>query len=246
MKEKIKNKNNDIWFQIKAELQKRKFCVAIIILIPILIWLCYFVGDNCFILINTSLTVGDALGFYAALLSFIGTVVLGVVAVWQNKQATEISKQLLQNELVTNSCVIDFDDDIETPVSIKDYTDGSGKGLYIIFKNYGNIDIINYSCMVHFLNPSTGSILGAIEGYEPFKPGAFLRNGGTNSITVRLPTLQNNILQLRLDFNFTTRANTSFNQSLLAQFIICNGNVLDMREKYIFFYNEEATTDDKT
>lgn len=246
MKEKVKSKNNDIWFRLKTELWKRKLCVAITMLIPILIWASYLVGDNWFILINTSLTVGDALGFYAALLSFIGTVILGVVAVWQNKQATEISKQLLYNELVSNSCVIDFDDKVESPVSIKLYTDGSGRGLYITFKNYGNIDIVNYTCRVRFLKSSSGGELQEWREYEKNIPGAFLRHDGTNSVTALLPPIQNNIIQLCLDFNFTTRAAMSFSQSLLAQFIVCKDDVLDMREKYIIFNKEEATTDDKT
>lgn len=70
-----------------------------LLLIPFLIWLAYFVGDNYFCVIITSLTVGDALGFYGTLLSFIGTLALGVIAVWQN-----IRLHKLEESTSTRSC----------------------------------------------------------------------------------------------------------------------------------------------
>lgn len=56
-----------------------------IIVVPIIIWLLYFIGDCGYVLLNISLSSGDALGFYGAFLSFIGTVVLGAIALWQMK-----------------------------------------------------------------------------------------------------------------------------------------------------------------
>lgn len=44
---------------------------------------------------NTVFTASDLLGFYGSILSFLGTVVLGIVAVWQNKKATRINAKLL-------------------------------------------------------------------------------------------------------------------------------------------------------
>lgn len=85
MNEKIKRKCESVLEKAKKEPYKYGFwCIAALFLIPGLIWILYFFGDNIGILINTSLTVGDALGFYAALLSFIGTVVLAGAALWQN------------------------------------------------------------------------------------------------------------------------------------------------------------------
>lgn len=37
----------------------------------------------------------DVLAFYGSFLSFLGTVVLGILALWQNKKANEINKKLL-------------------------------------------------------------------------------------------------------------------------------------------------------
>lgn len=85
MNEKIKRKCESVLEKAKKEPYKYGFwCIAALFLIPGLIWILYFFGDNIGILINTSLTVGDALGFYATLLSFIGTVVLAGAALWQN------------------------------------------------------------------------------------------------------------------------------------------------------------------
>lgn len=45
----------------------------------------------------------DVLSFYGSVLSFLGTVILGAIAVWQNKNANEINKKLLDKEL-NESC----------------------------------------------------------------------------------------------------------------------------------------------
>jgi hypothetical protein len=75
-----------------------KRAVIVIIIVPILIWGAYFVGDCGFVLIRTSLAVGDALTFYGSILAFIGTVLLGALALWQNKKANEINERLLNLE----------------------------------------------------------------------------------------------------------------------------------------------------
>ena len=46
-------------------------------------------------MIYTSLGIGDALGFYGSFLTFIGTLFLGILALWQNKKANEINMHLL-------------------------------------------------------------------------------------------------------------------------------------------------------
>lgn len=75
-----------------------KSIVVVIIVLPILIWGTYFVGDCGFVLIKTSLGIGDALTFYGSILAFIGTVLLGALALWQNKKANEINERLLNLE----------------------------------------------------------------------------------------------------------------------------------------------------
>ena len=73
--------------------------ICIIFVIPLAINYCYTKVDFC----PTDWNGGDALQFYGAILSFLGTVALGAIAVWQNKNANEISKKLLDKEL-NESC----------------------------------------------------------------------------------------------------------------------------------------------
>jgi len=63
---------------------------VVLIAIPFLIWLSYYIGENHACLIHTSLSAGDALGFYGTLLSFAGTTALGAIAVWQNKRLQKL------------------------------------------------------------------------------------------------------------------------------------------------------------
>lgn len=68
--------------------------IFVFLLMPLLIYFTYFIGDSGFVLIKTSLRVGEALGFYGSFLTFIGTVALGALALWQNKKANYINKRL--------------------------------------------------------------------------------------------------------------------------------------------------------
>lgn len=72
-----------------------KYIIIILFFIPLIIWISYFIGDRGYILIYTSLNIGDALGFYGSVLSFIGTVSLGIVALWQGHKANQINVRLL-------------------------------------------------------------------------------------------------------------------------------------------------------
>lgn len=93
MNEKIKKKCESTLEKAKKEPYKYGFwCITVLLLIPVLIWVLYFIGDNIGIVINTSLTVGDALGFYAALLAFLGTVLLGAIAVIQNTRLQKLEE----------------------------------------------------------------------------------------------------------------------------------------------------------
>lgn len=97
MNEKLKELCESITQHIRRAPYKWGFwCVTItFILIPLLIWILYFIGDNCRILINTSLSVGEALGFYGASLAAIGTIALGVVSIIQNNRATQLNLKLI-------------------------------------------------------------------------------------------------------------------------------------------------------
>lgn len=72
--------------------------VAFLVCMPSIIWICYFIGDCGYILIHTSLTVDGALCFLGSLLAFLGTVALGALALWQNKEANNINQKLSQIE----------------------------------------------------------------------------------------------------------------------------------------------------
>lgn len=87
MDEKVKKRFNNILQKVKSKPYQYGFFFALftLLVIPGAIWVAYFIGDCGFVLINTSLTVGDALGFYGTVLTFIGTTFLGVVAYRQNE-----------------------------------------------------------------------------------------------------------------------------------------------------------------
>lgn len=78
----------------------------IIALIPFLIVGVPLLINRCYISNDGYLTVWGGeyvLQYFGAVLSFLGTVVLGAIAVWQNKNANEINKKLLDKEL-SESC----------------------------------------------------------------------------------------------------------------------------------------------
>lgn len=93
-----------------------KSIVILIIIFPILIWGTYFIGDCGYVLINTSLEVGDALTFYGFILAFIGTVLLGALALWQNNKLSLINNDLIKQQykpVITVSYLVDVADEKE-------------------------------------------------------------------------------------------------------------------------------------
>lgn len=83
--------------QFKADypnLFKRIMFVGIAsLVIPIVIWFVYLVG-HFWPLIPTDISAGELLSFWGTVLSFIGTICLGALALWQNIKANSISKRL--------------------------------------------------------------------------------------------------------------------------------------------------------
>lgn len=67
--------------------------------IPIAIWVVYFLGDNGIIYIKTSLTVGDALGFYGIMLSFFGSIVIGIATIYLATTTIKISQSEYRKNL---------------------------------------------------------------------------------------------------------------------------------------------------
>ena len=78
---------------------KHKVCtfitgILIVIFIPIVINESYKAGEGYV----TIWGAADALSFYGSFLSFIGTVILGLVAIWQNNKAHKLNEQLQKLE----------------------------------------------------------------------------------------------------------------------------------------------------
>ena len=76
-------------------MMKHKVCVfitgiLIVLLIPIVINESYKIGKGYITIWGAS----DVLSFYGSFISFIGTVILGLVAVWQNNKAHKLNVQL--------------------------------------------------------------------------------------------------------------------------------------------------------
>ena len=76
----------------------RYILMVLIVIIPLAIFGLYFIGDHGLVLIRTNLTVGDALAYHGSFLAFIGTVLLGALALWQNEKANKINERLFNLE----------------------------------------------------------------------------------------------------------------------------------------------------
>ncbi|KNZ40598.1 hypothetical protein [Acetobacterium bakii] len=99
MNEQLKN----IFSKIKSYARKKPylfifFTFIVALVIPCILIGFYAIGACGFVIIETSLTVSDALDLYVSWLAFMGTVILGCVAIWQNKNANRISNRLLDLE----------------------------------------------------------------------------------------------------------------------------------------------------
>lgn len=74
--------------------------ILVLFLIPICIFLCYFIGDNFIVLLNTELKVGEALGFYGVMLSAGATLSLGIISLWQTKKAYSLNEDMNKQALI--------------------------------------------------------------------------------------------------------------------------------------------------
>ena len=104
---------------------------AVLIFVPTVIWLIYLLGDHGVVFIHTSLGVGDALSFYGTVLTFVGTVALSALALWQNKQialkSQEYTELMERNEQKRNLPVL--------KISLGG-RNGSLSNLFFIVNNY--------------------------------------------------------------------------------------------------------------
>lgn len=74
------------------------YIIAIVLMIPILIWLVYLIGHHKTI-IPTDITAGELLSFYGTLLSFLGIFCLSALALWQNEKANQMNERLIKLQL---------------------------------------------------------------------------------------------------------------------------------------------------
>ncbi len=75
-------------------------CVAILLLVlvmPLLIDGAYILGER-WLIIRTKWDAADALSFYGSTLSLLGTVVLGAISIYQNRNAHKLNLQMQQLE----------------------------------------------------------------------------------------------------------------------------------------------------
>lgn len=61
------------------------FIILIILFVPLMINILFKYDFNIWWL-ESEWSVGDALNFYAGILSFFGTIILGIVPIWQTKK----------------------------------------------------------------------------------------------------------------------------------------------------------------
>lgn len=95
----LESKCKDVIFHIRNRPYKwGSMLLLAILIIPCFIWLAYWIGNSGHILIYTSLEVGDALNFYAALAGSTGTILLGIVAIWQTQKAHLLNEKMFTLE----------------------------------------------------------------------------------------------------------------------------------------------------
>lgn len=70
------------------------FFIALVFGVPIIINECYLKNDGYLTVWDGS----DVFAYYASVLSFIGTVILGGITVWQNRKAIETNNKLVELE----------------------------------------------------------------------------------------------------------------------------------------------------
>ena len=83
-------------------MNKTILCIIVFLVFVILIFGVPIIINECYMANEGYLTVwdgSDVFAYYASVLSFIGTVILGVVTVWQNRKVIETNNKLLELEI---------------------------------------------------------------------------------------------------------------------------------------------------
>lgn len=272
MNEWIKNFCENITERAKQKPYKWGFwSIAIsVILFPLFIWILYFIGDNCCILINTSLSVGEALGFYGTSLAAIGTIVLGVVSIIQNNRSTQINLKLIEEQhraqlpifnvlnttdlgyrIENQEWNIGFLHGADIGFELQDSAIGGHEIGYITFglKNISNFPIYGLKIVKATLNT-----IGKID-FQRFTPVFEEENGMASEeikkISVSFISSSYNFMGIdkkKIQINLTFECHNPQKYRVLfhKSFIIHNGTLRSLGGQACSEYCKEDTTDDKT
>ena len=174
--------------------------ILIFILAPLLINILFKYDFNIWWL-ESEWSAGDALNFYAGILSFIGTVTLGIVSIWQTKKSNSISEQLLKKDLLESTDFIQLQNNFE--VSMKRNPNAEitlsahhklDYGANILIEKYGkDIKKLNeYIIKFYFINSSKRNRIKKIElenfmcVQDPDENGLYWKNNSDNPIPLGL------------------------------------------------------------
>jgi hypothetical protein len=91
------------------------FLVLTILSVPLIINILFKFDFNVWWL-ESEWSAGEALSFYGCLLSFTGTIILGAISIWQTKKANNISKQLLDKDLLESVDFIQLENKFEASI----------------------------------------------------------------------------------------------------------------------------------
>jgi hypothetical protein len=86
---------------MKFFLKKYMLVIIILIAIPLISLLAFVISEYC--LHKIDLKAGEWASFIGAILSYLGTAFLGLLALWQNEKANEVNKNILNYQLISNS-----------------------------------------------------------------------------------------------------------------------------------------------
>lgn len=148
-------------------------------------------------------SAGDALSFYGTVLSFIGTISLGIVTIWQTKKSNEISKKLLDKDLLESIDFILIENKIE--VNKKENNDSTiihsthhrpDYGATVLIEPFDEtpLKFNEYLIKLYFKNSSEKSHIKNIEFVDflcvqdPNKNGLHWEDGSNNPIPQELKT----------------------------------------------------------
>ena len=141
------------------------------------------------------------MNFYGGLLSFIGTIILGAISIWQTNKANNISKKLLDKDLLESIDFIQLENKFEATVkhnkdskiTISTHHKLDYGANILIEPSENEVEKLNeYLIKLYFLNSSERNHIKKIEladimcVQDPDKGGLFWDDGSNDPIPLRL------------------------------------------------------------